>query len=145
MKKWWIGAVAALVVLAILFVLPIRPVHSQVPSYTLQWTAPGDDGNVGTATSYEMRWSTTQPDTTSSTAMNAWWAAATAVPNMPTPLIAGTQQSVDVMIPGGFMSGKTYYFVIRTSDEVPNVSGYSNVAAKFTPDTLPPAPIFDLH
>jgi hypothetical protein len=37
--------------------------------------------------------------------------------------------------------------MIRTADEVPNWSGYSNVAVRTTaasPDTIPPAPVRDL-
>lgn len=145
MKRYWFIAAALVVLVAyVLFFVPI-PVHAQLPSYTLTWTAPGDDGNVGTASSYEMRWSATKPDSTSGTAMNSWWASATVVPNMPSPLIAGSTQTVNVAPASGFLSGTTYYFVIRASDEVPNVSAYSNVASKFTPDTTPPGRIIDLR
>lgn len=132
----------AVIAWMVLFVVPF-PAHSQVTSYTLTWTAPGDDGNVGTATTYEMRWSTVRPDTTSASAMNGWWDSATPVTNMPRPESAGETQEVDV--PGSFTTGTSYYFVIRTADEVPNWSGWSNVAVKFTADTIAPAPIIDLR
>lgn len=139
---------AALVVLVLLglllFVVPF-PAHSQVASIALSWTAPGDDGNVGTASRYDLRWSITRPDTTSTAAKDAWWAAATAVAGVPTPLIAGSAQSVVVSPAGGFTTGRTYYFVIRSADEVPNWSAWSNVAVKGIPDTTPPAPIIDLR
>jgi hypothetical protein len=144
MKTWrWIGAGVLLVVLA-LFVFPF-PAHSQVASVILDWTAPGDDADIGTATTYEMRWATSRPDTTSQTTFNAWWAAATPVAGLPAPLVAGTAQSVTVAPAGGFTTGRTYYFVLRTADEVPNWSGYSNVAWKFIPDTIPPRAIVDLR
>lgn len=127
----------------ILFVIPIRRVHSQVASITLDWTAGGDDGVVGTATSYEMKWSATRPDTTTVPNMDAWWANATNVSQMPTPLVSGTPQSKQVV--GPFQTGATYYFVIRACDETPNCSPYSNVASKFLPDTIPPARIIDLR
>ena len=126
----------------VLFVLPF-PVHSQVASITLDWTSSGDDGVVGTASTYEMRWATTRPDTTSSTSMDSWWATATIVPSMPTPLISGTSQSKQVT--GPFLSGATYYFVMKACDEVPLCSPYSNVASKFIPDTIPPSRIIDLR
>jgi hypothetical protein len=122
-----------------------RVALAQSPSITLDWTAPGDDGNVGTATSYEMRWATTRPDTTSATTFNSWWATATIVTGLPNPQIAGTSQSVTVTPVGGFASGRTYYFVMRTADEVPNWSGYSNVAWKAIIDLVPPAAVTDLR
>lgn len=110
---------------------------------TLTWTAPGDDGNVGTAAFYELRWATARPDTASVTAMDTWWSTATAVPGMPAPLIAGTVQTKVVL--GTFGVGTHYYFVIRASDEVPNVSGYSNVADFFPQDMTPPTAVVDLR
>lgn len=143
MKWLWVG-LALLVVGLFLFVVPF-PVHSQVTSVTLDWTAPGDDGDVGTAASYEMRWSAVAPDTLSSTTMNAWWAAATNVSGLPTPLIAGTTQSITITPPSGFLTGTTYYFVARARDEAGNLSAYSNVATKLVPDATPPRRIVDLR
>lgn len=142
--KWSIGILLVTAVVVSLFFIEV-PVHAQVPSVTLDWTAPGDDGAVGTATTYEMRWSATRPDTTNTAAMNAWWSVATPVSGLPVPLIAGTTQSVTVTPPGGFLSGRVYYFVIRCADEVPNWSGFSNVAVLSVPDTLAPRPIIDLR
>jgi len=142
--KTWLGIVGAVVgLLFILLFVPLIPVHAQVPSITLDWTAPGDDGNVGTASTYEMRWSTSKPDTTTLAAMENWWSTATAVSAMPAPLPSGTTQSKTV--PGPFVTGTTYYFVIKACDEVANCSAYSNVASKFVPDTLPPSRIIDLR
>ena len=131
-------------VVAALF-LPIIPGEAvaQVPSITLDWTAPGDDGDIGSATTYEMRWSEVAPDTTSSTAMGSWWAAANIVGGLPVPLVSGTAQSTVVV--GPFPSGRSYYFVMRACDEVPNCSAYSNVAMKVVPDTAPPSRIVDLR
>jgi hypothetical protein len=127
----------------VLVFVPLFPVHAQVASITLDWTAPGDDGVIGTASSYQVRWSATKPDTTTTAAMNAWWSAAASVATLPAPAIAGTAQSVAV--PGPFTTGQTYYFVILACDEVPNCATYSNVASKFLPDTVPPSRIVDLR
>lgn len=116
--------------------------QAQTTSYTLIWTAPGDDGTVGTASRYEMRWRAVAPDTSSQAAINAWWVDATPVVGLPTPAIAGTTQSVSI---GGFATGTRYYFIIRTADESSNVSPFSNLASKFTPDGIPPARIVDLR
>ena len=93
-------------------------------SITLTWTAPGDDGNVGRATAYEIRYSDlpiSGQDTTS------WWNAATSVGSVPAPQAAGGRESFTVT---GLQTGGVYYFAIRTTDEVPNTSGYSNVAVR---------------
>lgn len=134
----WLVAIGLLVLLLI-----PRPVHSQVASYVLTWTAPGDDGTIGTATSYDLRYATTRPDTTSTAAMAAWWASAVQASNEPLPLPNGSPQTLSVA--GSFITGTTYYFVIRTTDDAGNISGFSNVAAKFTADTIPPAAIIDLR
>lgn len=88
----------------------------------LSWTSPGDDMNVGIATSYDIRYST-------STITDGNWNAATQVSGEPIPLIAGTSQS---MMVNGLLPSTTYYFAMKTSDEVPNVSSLSNVASVST-------------
>lgn len=135
-------AILIFVIGLLLFFVPF-PVHAQVATITLDWTAPGDDLDVGTATTYRMRWSSTKPDTTSQTTMDSWWDTANIVVGLPIPLIAGTLQNYAV--PGPFTTGGTYYFVIQACDEAVNCSAYSNVAWKFLPDTLPPARIIDLR
>ncbi|MDP2598336.1 MAG: hypothetical protein Q8P49_00730 [Candidatus Liptonbacteria bacterium] len=97
---------------------------------TVSWTAPGDDGSTGTATSYDLRYSTSVI-----TAGN--FASATAVAGEPTPLIAGTLESHTVT---GLSLNTTYFFAIKTSDEVPNTSAISNVPSMATAATPPPPP-----
>jgi len=104
---------------------------------TLTWTAPGDDGSSGTATSYDIRYST-------SNITDGNWASATPVSGEPTPLVAGTSQSKTVT---GLSASTTYYFALKTADEVPNWSSISNVpslATTATPDTTAPAAVSDL-
>lgn len=106
-------------------------------SCNLSWTAPGDDGNIGTATAYEMRYSTT-----SITADN--FGSAHAVSGEPAPEAAGTEQSLTV---SGLNEGTLYYFAIRTRDEASNWSGISNVASRQTDiieDTTAPSAVSDL-
>jgi hypothetical protein len=89
---------------------------------SLSWTAPGNDGNQGTAFRYDIRYSTNPvgADTT------AWWEAADTVANEPAPAPAGTGQQFTV---GELTPHSTYYFALKTADEVPNWSGISNIAS----------------
>jgi chitodextrinase len=60
---------------------------------------------------------------------------------MPTPGAPGAKQSVTVT---GLLANTTYYFAIKTADEVPNWSGLSNVFSATTstaPDLSRPAPL----
>lgn len=99
-------------------------------SVTLVWTAPGDDGMIGTASNYEMRVSQT-PITLAN------WTAASVVSGLPSPMLAGTRQSVTVR---GLSSGTTYYFAIRSVDDNGNWSGLSNVLRwDWVYDTAPPS------
>src|SRR5207253_8869806 len=75
-------------------------------SMSLRWTAPGDDGGTGTATSYDIRYSTS-----AITAAN--WGSATAVTGEPVPAAAGTQQTFTLT---GLASGRAYYVAMKTTD-----------------------------
>lgn len=108
---------------AALLALP-GPGRAAVGSVPLHWTAPGDDGNVGRATSYMLRYATT-PVSSSDTL--SWWNAATSATGLPAPQPAGTSESFTV---AGLDSGATYYFVIRAVDDASNVAGFYNIAVK---------------
>ncbi len=84
---------------------------------TLTWTAPGDDGGSGTATSYEIRYSTTGPINDTN------WATATIFTQSWIPLPAGNTETYDVT---GLTASTQYWFAIKVGDEVPNWSGVSN-------------------
>jgi hypothetical protein len=108
-------------------------------SIVLQWTAPGDDGTTGRATSYDLRYRTTP---ISGTDTLTWWNGATSVVGEPAPGVSGATDSMRVR---GLTPLTTYYFIIRAADEVPNWSGYSNVATKTTSgDNTAPAAITTL-
>ena len=101
---------------------------------TLTWTAPGDDGSVGTANRYEVRYAI-WPIT------NLNWGAAALAPNAPTPQPSGSAEHFTVP---NLNSGVTYYFAVRAADEVPNWNGLSNVVNTITADNIAPNPITDL-
>ncbi len=83
---------------------------------TLTWTAPGDDGTTGTAAVYDVRcyWSEI-------TAAN--WVSASRLEGEPTPQVAGSTESLDVV---GLFLSSTYYFAMRTQDAAGNWSDISN-------------------
>lgn len=91
-------------------------------SVTLNWTAPGDDGATGTASQYDVRYAT-------STITDLNWNSATQATGEPSPHIAGTGESFTVT---GLNSSTTYYFAVKTADDVPNWSGLSNVVSGTT-------------
>ena len=135
---------AGLVVLCVLLSAACAgTAHAQATSRdstaTLAWNAPGDDDVSGRATRYEMRYRNVAiagVDTTS------WWNAATVVAGMPSPSVAGATDSVSVR---GLSPAQTWYFILRTADEVPNWSNFSNVAFRAPyVDATPPATITDL-
>jgi hypothetical protein len=99
---------------------------ARAESLLLSWTAPGDDGTSGRASTYELRYAQSPVSGTDTT---SWWSAASSVPGMPAPGPSGTRES---FIVDGLAPGTTYYFVLRTADEVPNVSGFSNISVRQT-------------
>ena len=104
---------------------------------TLTWTSTGDDGTSGTATTYDVRYSTSPiTDDTS-------FAAATVLTGVPAPKIAGTAQT---FLATGLTGSTTYWFAMKVADEMPGWSGLSNVVQVTTlpPDVTPPAAIADL-
>ncbi len=105
---------------------------------TLQWTAPGDDGNSGQAIAYDLRYSLT-PITHDSLFNKA-------TPAGPQPVPIGPLNTQTFTV-SGLSPLTTYYFAIKTADEVPNWSPRSNTAQGTTtepPDTKRPAPICNL-
>lgn len=105
-------------------------------SQTLVWTSPGDDGSTGTASTYDMRYST-------STITSGNFAAATTVSDKAVPQVAGSAESKVV---DGLTPGVAYYFAIKTADEEGNWSDISNIASGSTaPDTDGPLSVDPLN
>lgn len=87
-------------------------------SITLSWTAPGDDGIIGTATSYDLRYATVGPLVSDTDFDNA-----AQLQGEPVPQAAG---GVETFTIAGLAPGTTYFFGIKTTDDAGNVSGLSN-------------------
>ncbi|MCA9727538.1 MAG: fibronectin type III domain-containing protein, partial [Candidatus Eisenbacteria bacterium] len=99
----------------------------------LQWTAPGDDGDLGQAASYDVRFATF-PITEANVE------DATPATGLPDPRPAGDLEQATVP---GLAPATTYYLALRTKDEAGNVSALSNVV-QATTGALPPATPTDL-
>ena len=128
--------VATLDVVAPSAITTLSGPSSSGTSVSLAWNAVGDDGLTGTATSYEVRYSTSSINSTN-------FAAATLAPGAPTPGASGAAQAMNVL---GLLPTTTYYFAIVVRDETGNASALSNLLSKatLTVDVLPPATITDL-
>ena len=111
-------------------------------SITVVWTAPGDDGYVGTADRYELVFSTDSTDLYAQVDDFKGCGSCAAVTGLPTPLVAGTVQEVTV---SGLELDTFYWVAMRAGDEIPNWSGISNIVKISTRDSVPPATITDLR
>jgi hypothetical protein len=106
-------------------------------SVTLSWRAPGDDGDVfGSASSYDVRYSVTDPATDPSPDKGTWWSTALGAANEPAPSPAGSTQSFTIT---GLAAGQNYFVAIRSTDDAGNSSAMSNIVSVLTLSTpLPP-------
>jgi Fibronectin type III domain len=105
--------------------------------FTISWTAPGDDGDEGTAAAYELRYSE------NAISDDAAWENATLLPGTQTPDTAGTlqRQTVTTLTPGA-----GYHLALRARDEAWNWSELSNDLTVSVPlDQTPPGMISDLR
>ena len=105
-------------------------------SVTLKFTAPGDDSTVGTAQSYDARYSI-------GLITESNFGSAAQVLDESKPLPAGSTDSIVVT---GLAEDRVYYFCVRTADEAHNYSGLSNVISARTiiAEKIPPAAVTDL-
>jgi len=113
----------------------LRASNGTADSITLTWTAPGDDGNTGTAAGYVVKYSTAGPITASN------WDSATTYTQSWVPLANG---NVDTHVVSGLQSDSQYWFAVKAYDETPNEGGVSNSPSSPTRDTISPGVITDL-
>lgn len=104
-------------------------------SIRLDWAAPGDDGDLGTATRYEVRYAT-------DAITEATFEAATVVTGVSAPQAPGTAESFTV---SGLEVGTTYFFALKTFDGAGNGSALATASASTTNPCddyvcTPPAP-----
>ncbi|MBU1699198.1 MAG: hypothetical protein KJ831_03535 [Candidatus Eisenbacteria bacterium] len=105
-------------------------------SATLVWTAPGDDGDIGQAAEYDLRYAF-------ETISEETWAVANRVQDVPAPEAADTGE---IFTFADLETGRAYFVAIKTLDDRSNASGLSNVVS-VTPaqDNLPPGQVLDLN
>ncbi len=119
----------------------VTSLHIQAPTFesaALVWNAPGDDGNTGTAASYDIRYAKFAIDD------NTWDQATPVAPSrIPPPQESGKIETVVVM---ELDSGSDYWFGLKATDEADNTSPLSNIATVRTKDEgFPPGDITDLR
>lgn len=92
---------------------PLQATPVTKDTVRIVWTAPGDDGDVGRADYYDLRYSIQGPITSESN-----FETATPVANLPQPGPSGAEQSVLLPV----SAGTTYYFAIAAVDNAGNRS-----------------------
>lgn len=88
-------------------------------SIRLDWAAPGDDGDLGTAAAYELRYSTAAITETN-------FDAATLATGVGAPQAPGTAESFTV---SGLDVGTTYFFALKTFDGAGNGSALATTSS----------------
>jgi fibronectin type III domain protein/IPT/TIG domain-containing protein len=116
-------------------ITPLTTVVTTETSVTLSWDSPGDDGAIGTAAAYDVRYSDALITPANFDAADEWTTA------VPTPAVAGTAQSVEIT---GLITDQPYYFAIKTADEVPNWSPISEIGLATPADVFAPEQVDDL-
>ncbi len=116
-------------------VMDLMVCHSCIARESLQlnWTATGEDGAIGTATSYDLRYST--GEITDMASFNA----ATPIAGVSSPQPAGSTEAFTL---SGLTAGTTYSFALVVYDAIDQASPLSNVAVA---TTLPPRKIADVN
>ena len=102
----------------------INPAPAETaPTFVLlHWTAPGDDGSLGKATRYDLRYSTQRKTVLA-------FSGAKAATGLPVPKTAGSQESYTLT---GLSPDSNYYIGLKTLDEVGNWSAVSNIYVRST-------------
>ncbi|MFC2161601.1 FG-GAP-like repeat-containing protein, partial [Acidobacteriota bacterium] len=98
-------------------IIDLSATNSTAFSIDLAWTAPGDDGIEGTASQYDIRYSTSRITDTN-------WNDATECESEPSPAPAYSGESFTVT---GLTPNTPYYFALKTADEAQNWSFLSNI------------------
>ena len=102
----------------------------------LTWISPGDDGNTGTAKTYDLRYSTSKINNE-----NKWESAIQAIGES-IPQIVGSDEAYTAV---GLTPETTYYFAFKTTDQAGNISELSNILEGNTKRHISSAEAFNRH
>jgi len=103
-----------------------------------QWTTVGDDGLLGAASVYSLRYSMISDSLVNN------WNLCKSITGLPTPAAAsGLIDSVNTSL--NLNTETTYYFAIKAADNVNNWSGISNIKSLTIADDIAPAAIIDFN
>jgi hypothetical protein len=103
----------------------------------LTWTAPGDDGNVGRVSGYDIRVTT---DT-----LRPWDDWPVVDVNACVVQCDSASQTVTIDFSVDMALDVGYYFALRAFDDRMNYSARSNITSRIVEDDVPPDPIRDLR
>jgi len=95
----------------------------------LSWTAPGNDGDVGQASEYIIKYGPEEITEDN-------WASSTIVENLPLPKPTGSEE---IFIVSNLGDNTLYYFALKTKDESENLSQISNSPTAKTLNHIPVA------
>lgn len=95
---------------------------SQTGELIISWTAPGDDDNVGRATTYAFRYR----DSIDGPVTSGNWDQSQIVTLSVVPAQAGTTQQATLTASHGLTPGAAYYIAMRAADEAGNSGDVSN-------------------
>lgn len=98
----------------------------------LNWTAPGDDGDTGTAAYYVVKY-------LDELITESNWPQAITVQNPPPPMGGGIPQTFTI---DGLPEGLVFFAAIKTFDEADNASPVSNAPMSFSSGIAVPPPLF---
>jgi len=102
----------------------------------LTWTAPGDDGSTGNADTYDVRY---QLASLGPLDTETEFNVASQATGEPSPGSAGSTENFTVT---GLTPNTAYYFALKTADEVPNWSGFSNTDSATAAEAPPETPMY---
>lgn len=120
-----------MLLLGVLTLAPTSALAASGNRISLIWTTTGDDGSQGTATAYDIRYSTV-PITEGN------FYLCQQISNLPVPYEAGILQTVSVE---GLSPLMTYYFAMKVGDERGNWSPMSNLALHSPPGSVSTAEV----
>lgn len=118
------------IICIVMLVLGMAVVSCSQTTVELTWVSTGDDGMIGTASFYDIRYFT-------DSLTDANWDDAIQITGEPIPKVSGSSERFEIEIIG-LQSETKYYFAMKVGDEVPNWSILSNVVSFVTPDNLAP-------